>query len=98
MFSSIPSQVGPPVPSQLCGLFRVPCISLDPAVWHRYVPPCVAPRWAGAVLILGAVLIPVGAVVPPAMQPKIMLPVDWRWHGWDTPFFRTASVSPGTRT
>jgi hypothetical protein len=44
----------------------------------------VLPRWAGALLILGTVLIPVGAVVPPAMQPKIMLPVGlaMAWLGY----------------
>lgn len=36
----------------------------------------VLPRWAGALFALGAVLIPIGALVPPEVQPKlIMIPV-----------------------
>jgi hypothetical protein len=34
----------------------------------------VFPRWAGALLILGAMLPPVAALVPPAAQMKILLP------------------------
>jgi hypothetical protein len=33
----------------------------------------VLPRWAGALLTLGALLIPVGAVVPPEYQPEVAL-------------------------
>ena len=44
----------------------------------------VLPRWASALLVLGAVLIPVGAVVPPEYQPKIMIPVGLAlaWMGY----------------
>ena len=44
----------------------------------------VLPRWAGALLVLGAVLIPVGAVVPPEVQPKIMIPIGlaMAWMGY----------------
>jgi hypothetical protein len=44
----------------------------------------VFPRWAGALLVLGAVLIPVGALVPPEWQPKIMVPVGlaFAWLGY----------------
>jgi hypothetical protein len=44
----------------------------------------VLPRWAGALLILGAVLVPVGAVVPPEYQPRIMVPVGLAlaWLGY----------------
>jgi hypothetical protein len=44
----------------------------------------VLPRWAGALLILGAVLPPVGAVVPPAVQMKILLPygIAMIWLGY----------------
>ena len=45
----------------------------------------VLPRWAGALLILGAVLIPVGALVPPEYQAKIaMIPVGLAiaWLGY----------------
>jgi hypothetical protein len=33
----------------------------------------VLPRWAGAVLALNIVLVPLGALVPPAYQPKIIM-------------------------
>jgi hypothetical protein len=44
----------------------------------------VLPRWAGALLVFGAMLIPVGAVVPPEYQPKIMIPVGLAlvWMGY----------------
>ena len=44
----------------------------------------VLPRWAGALLVLGAVLVPVGAVVPPEYQPRIMVPVGLAlaWLGY----------------
>jgi hypothetical protein len=44
----------------------------------------VLPRWAGALLVLGAMLVPVGAVVPPEYQPKIMIPVGlaMAWLGY----------------
>jgi hypothetical protein len=44
----------------------------------------VLPRWAGALLVLGAVLVPVGALVPPEYQPKIMVPVGLAlaWLGY----------------
>jgi hypothetical protein len=33
----------------------------------------VLPRWAGALLALGAILVPIGAVVPPEYQPEVAL-------------------------
>ena len=44
----------------------------------------VLPRWAGALLILGAVLPPVAAVVPPAVQMKILFPygIAMLWLGY----------------
>lgn len=45
----------------------------------------VLPRWAGALLALGAVLVPIGALVPPEHQPKIiMVPVGLAlaWLGY----------------
>ncbi len=44
----------------------------------------VFPRWAGALLVLGAALIPVGALVPPEWQAKIMIPVGlaFLWLGY----------------
>src|SRR5919109_408773 len=44
----------------------------------------VLPRWAGGLLVLGAVLVPVGALVPPEYQPRIMVPVGLAlaWLGY----------------
>jgi len=44
----------------------------------------VFPRWAGGLLVLGAVLVPVGALVPPEYQPRIMVPVGLAltWLGY----------------
>jgi hypothetical protein len=44
----------------------------------------VLPRWAGALLVLGAVLVPVSALVPPEYQPKILIPVGLAlaWMGY----------------
>jgi hypothetical protein len=44
----------------------------------------VLPHWAGGLLVLGAVLVPVGAIVPPEYQPKIMAPVGlaMAWLGY----------------
>jgi hypothetical protein len=44
----------------------------------------ILPRWAGALLVLGAVLVPVGALVPPEYQPRIMVPVGLAlaWLGY----------------
>jgi hypothetical protein len=45
----------------------------------------VLPRWAGALLALGAVLVPIGALVPPEYQPEvIMIPVGLAlvWLGY----------------
>lgn len=44
----------------------------------------VLPRWAGALLAFGSVLVPVGAIVPPEHQSKILLPVGlaFVWLGY----------------
>jgi hypothetical protein len=44
----------------------------------------VLPRWAGALLAFGLVLVPVGAIVPPEHQSKILLPVGLAlaWLGY----------------
>lgn len=34
----------------------------------------ILPRWAGALLIVGSLLSPVGAILPPEYQPKVMIP------------------------
>lgn len=44
----------------------------------------ILPRWAGALLALNIVWVPLGALVPPAYQPKIMIPVAlaMAWLGY----------------
>lgn len=44
----------------------------------------VLPRWAGALLALGSLLAPIGALVPPEYQPRIMIPVGLAlaWLGY----------------
>ena len=84
MFSSIPSQVDLGALPTLW-IIQTPLYILGPLLFGiATFRAHVLPRWAGALLILGTVLIPVGAVVPPAMQPKIMLPVGlaMAWLGY----------------
>jgi hypothetical protein len=44
----------------------------------------VLPRWAGLLLALNIVWVPLGAIVPPEIQPKIMLPIGlaMAWLGY----------------
>jgi hypothetical protein len=35
----------------------------------------ILPRWAGALLAVGALLTPIGALVPPEYQPRVMVPI-----------------------
>lgn len=35
----------------------------------------ILPRWAGGLLVIGSVLVPVAAMVPPEHEPKVMIPV-----------------------
>jgi hypothetical protein len=44
----------------------------------------ILPRWAGAMLAVGAVLIPAGAVLPPELEPRVMVPVGLAlaWLGY----------------
>ena len=84
MFSSIPSQVDLGALPTLW-IIQSPLYILGPLLFGiATFRARVLPRWAGALLILGTVLIPVGAVVPPAMQPKIMIPVAlaMAWLGY----------------
>jgi hypothetical protein len=61
----------------------------------------VLPRWAGALLALGSLLAPVGALVPPEYQPKIMIPVGLAlaWLGyalWSERREKAAALSPAS--
>jgi hypothetical protein len=73
MFTGIPSQVSLGVLPTLWNISG-PMYILGPLLFGiATFRAGVLPRWAGALLIIGAVLIPVGALVPPVYQPKIAL-------------------------
>ena len=84
MFSSIPSQVDLGVLPILWNISG-PMYILGPLLFGiATFRAHVLPRWAGALLVLGALLVPVGAVVPPEYEAKIMLPVGlaMAWLGY----------------
>ena len=84
MFSSVPSEVNLGVLPTLWNISG-PLYIVGPLLFGiATFRARVLPRWAGALLVLGAVLIPVGALVPPAWQPKIMIPVGmaFAWMGY----------------
>lgn len=74
MFSSVPSQVDLGILPTLWNISG-PMYILGPLLFGiATFRANVLPRWAGALLVLGALLVPVGALVPPELQPKIMIP------------------------
>jgi hypothetical protein len=84
MFSSVPSPVDLGILPALWNISG-PMYILGPLLFGiATFRAGVFPRGAGALLVLGAVLVPVGAVVPPELQPKIMLPVGlaMAWLGY----------------
>jgi hypothetical protein len=84
MFSGAPSEIGLGILPTLWNLSG-PMYILGPLLFGiATFRAGVFPRWAGALLVLGAVLVPVGALVPPAYQPKIMIPVGlaMAWLGY----------------
>ena len=84
MFSGIPSKVDLGVLPTLWNLSG-PMYIIGPLLFGiATFRAGVLPRWAGALLVLGAVLVPVGALVPPEYQPKIMIPVGLAmgWMGY----------------
>jgi hypothetical protein len=84
MFSSIPSPVDLGILPTLWNISG-PMYILGPLLFGiATFSARVLPRWAGALLVLGAVLVPVGALVPPEFQPKIMIPVGlaMAWLGY----------------
>ena len=84
MFSSVPSEINLGVLPTLWNISGFMYI-LGPLLFGiATFRARVLPRWAGALLVLGAVLIPVGALVPPEWQPKIMIPVGlaFAWLGY----------------
>jgi hypothetical protein len=84
MFTGIPSQVNLGVLPTLWNISG-PMYILGPLLFGiATFRARVLPRWAGALLILGSVLVPVGALIPPEYQPKIMIPVGlaMAWLGY----------------
>ncbi len=84
MFSSTPSPVDLGILPTLWNI-QGPMYILGPLLFGiATFRAGVLPRWAGALLAFGAVLVPIGAVVPPELQPKIMIPVGlaMAWLGY----------------
>ena len=84
MYSSIPSAVNLGILPTLWNISS-PMFIVGPLLFGiATFRARVLPRWAGALLVLGAVLIPVGALVPPEWQPKVMIPVGlaFAWLGY----------------
>jgi hypothetical protein len=84
IFSSIPSQVDLGILPTLWNISG-PMYIFGPLLFGiAAFRARVLPRWAAALLVLGAVLVPVGALVPPEYQPKIMVPVGLAlaWLGY----------------
>lgn len=84
MFSSIPSEIDLGILPTLWNISG-PMYILAPLLFGiATFRAGVLPRWAGALLVLGAVLVPVGAIVPPEYQAKIMLPIGlaFVWLGF----------------
>jgi hypothetical protein len=84
MFSSVPSQIDLGILPTLWNISG-PLYILGPLLFGiATFRANVLPRWAAALLVFGALLVPVGAVVPPELQPKIMIPVGlaMAWLGY----------------
>jgi hypothetical protein len=84
MFSGIPSPVDLGILPTLWNISG-PMYILGPLLFGiATFRAGVLPRWAGALLVLGALLVPVGALVPAEYQPRIMVPVGLAiaWLGY----------------
>jgi hypothetical protein len=84
MFTGIPSQVDLGILPTLWNISG-PMYILGPLLFGiATFRARVLPRWAGGLLALNVVLVPVGALVPPVYQPKIMVPVGLAlvWLGY----------------
>lgn len=95
MYSSIPSAVNLGILPTLWNISG-PMYILGPLLFGiATFRARVLPRWAGALLVLGAALVPVGALVPPEWQPKIMIPAGlaFVWLGYTLFSERRAPVS-----
>lgn len=73
MFTGIPSEVDLGILPTLWNISG-PMYILGPLLFGiATFRAAVLPRWAGALLTLGALLIPVGGMVPPDFQPEVAL-------------------------
>jgi hypothetical protein len=84
MFSGIPSAVDLGILPTLWNISG-PMYILGPVLFGiATFRARVLPRWAGALLALNVVWVPIGAIVPPEYQPKIMIPIGLAlaWLGY----------------
>ena len=84
MFAGIPSEIDLGILPTLWNISN-PMYILGPLLFGiATFRAGVLPRWAGALLVLGAVLPVVAAVVPPAYQMKILIPIGLAlvWLGY----------------
>jgi hypothetical protein len=85
MFTGIPSEVNLGILPTLWNISG-PMYILGPLLFGiATFRAGVLPRWSGGLLVLGALLIPVGAMVPPEYQPKVaLIPVGlaFVWMGY----------------
>ena len=84
MFSGIPSAVDLGVLPTLWNISG-PMYILGPLLFGiATFRARVLPRWAGVLLALNVVWVPIGAIVPPEYQPKIMIPIGLAlaWLGY----------------
>src|SRR5206468_2440326 len=84
MFSGIPSKVDLGVLPTLWNISG-PLYILGPLLFGiATFRAQVLPRWAGGLLAINAILVPIGALVPPEYQPKIMIPIGLAlaWLGY----------------
>ncbi|MCG3207669.1 MAG: hypothetical protein FOGNACKC_01269 [Anaerolineae bacterium] len=84
MFSGIPSEVDLGVLPMLWNISG-PMFIFGPLLFGiATFRAGILPRWAGGLLVIGSVLVPVGALVPPEYQPTIMIPtgVALVWLGY----------------
>ena len=95
MFSGAPSQIDLGILPTLWNISG-PMYILGPTLFGiATVRAGILPRWAGALLALNILFVPLGAVVPAAYQPMIMIPVGlaMAWLGYALLTERRAQAS-----
>jgi hypothetical protein len=95
MFSGVPSPVDLGVLPTLWNI-STPMYIIGPMLFGiATFRARVLPRWAGLLLALNILWVPLGAIVPPAVQPKIMLPIGLAlaWLGYALFSERRANAS-----